>query len=85
MGSTDSLSTRLLRSVANLLISSKNNLLMTYNLKRTWLAFSHDRGSRIHLAQEEQWPHTRRVSSAGRIVKTLHVGGLHHRDERVPA
>ena len=43
--------------------------------------------SRTHLALEKDAPVTRPVApaSAGRIVVTPHVGGLHHRYDRVAA
>jgi hypothetical protein len=34
---------------------------------------------------DKQCPHTRLASSVGRIVKIPHLGGLHHRYERIAA
>jgi hypothetical protein len=34
---------------------------------------------------DKQCPHIREISSAGRIVKIPHIGGLHDRYERVAA
>jgi putative transposase len=43
--------------------------------------------SRTHLALDKDAPISRAVTppSAGRIVATAHVGGLHHRDDRLAA
>jgi hypothetical protein len=47
-------------------------------------ACRHD-GSRTHLGLDRQSPHARQVSGVGRIVKIPHLGGLHHRYERIAA
>jgi hypothetical protein len=47
--------------------------------------FSYYQGSRTHLGLDKQCRHIREISSAGRIVKILHFGGLHHHYERVAA
>jgi hypothetical protein len=61
-------------------------ILNASHLKRSlasYLRYYHE--SRTHLALDKQCPYPRSVSSAGRIVKILQVGGLHHRYERVAA
>jgi len=61
-------------------------ILNARHLKRTLACyFRYYHGSRTHLGLDKQCPHTREVSSAGRIVKIPHLGGLHHRYERVAA
>jgi putative transposase len=47
--------------------------------------FAYYHGSRTHLGLKKQCPCTRQVSSVGRIVKIPHLGGLHHRYERIAA
>lgn len=85
MGSIDSLSTRSLRSLANLLISSKNDFFDDLQPEAdSGLPSVITTGRGLTWGQDKQWPHTREVSSAGRIVKTPHLGGL-HRYERVAA
>jgi putative transposase len=44
-------------------------------------------GSRTHLALDKDTPFSRSVAppSAGRVVATPQVGGLHHRYDRVAA
>jgi hypothetical protein len=61
-------------------------ILNARHLKRTlgsYFAYYH--GSRTHLGLDKQCPHTRLVSSVGRIVKIPHLGGLHHGYERIAA
>ena len=61
-------------------------ILNARHLKQTLASyFSYYHGSRTHLGLDKQCPRTREVSRAGRIVKIPHVGGLHHRYERVAA
>jgi putative transposase len=61
-------------------------ILNARHLKRTLASyFSYYHRSRTHLGLDKQYPHTREVSSAGRIVKIPHLGGLHHRYERIAA
>lgn len=61
-------------------------ILNARHLKRTLiLYFRYYHESRTHLALDKQCPFPRSVSSAGRIVKTPQVGGLHHRYERAAA
>ena len=61
-------------------------ILNARHLKRTLASyFTYYHGSRTHLGLDKQYPHTREVSSAGRIVKIPHLGGLHHRYERIAA
>jgi transposase InsO family protein len=61
-------------------------ILNARHLKRTLVSyFMYNRGSRTHLGLDKQCPHSREISSVGRIVKIPHLGGLHHRYERVAA
>jgi hypothetical protein len=58
-------------------------ILNARHLKRTLSSyFAYYHGSRTHLGLDKQCPHTRPVSSVGRIVKIPHLGGLHHRYQR---
>jgi hypothetical protein len=61
-------------------------ILNAMHLKRTLSSyFAYYHGSRTHLGLDKQCPHTRQVSSVGRIIKIPHLGGLHHRYERIAA
>jgi hypothetical protein len=61
-------------------------ILNARHLKRTLSSyFAYYHGSRTHLGLDKQCPHARQVSSVGRIVKIPHLGGLHHRYERIAA
>jgi putative transposase len=61
-------------------------ILNARHLKRTLASyFAYYHGSRTHLGLDKQCPFPRRVSSMGRIVELPHLGGLHHRYERVAA
>ena len=56
------------------------------HLKRTLNSyFTYYHGSRTHLGLDKQCPHARQVSSIGKIVQIPHLGGLHHRYERIAA
>ena len=61
-------------------------ILNAKHLKRTlaWY-FRYYNGSRTHLGLDKQCPYPRQVSSIGRIIAIPHLGGLHHRYERVAA
>jgi putative transposase len=61
-------------------------ILNAKHLKRTlaWY-FRYYHGSRTHLGLDKQCPYPRQVSSIGRIIAIPHLGGLHHRYERVAA
>jgi putative transposase len=61
-------------------------ILNAKHLKRTlaWY-FRYYNGSRTHLGLDKQCPCPRQVSSIGRIIAIPHLGGLHHRYERVAA
>src|SRR5215471_8554715 len=61
-------------------------ILNARHLKRTLSSyFAYYHGSRTHLGLDKQCPHARQVSSGRRIVKIPHLGGLHHRYERIAA
>ena len=61
-------------------------ILNARHLKRTLSSyFAYYHGSRTHLGLDKQCPHARQVSGVGRIVKIPHLGGLHHRYERIAA
>ena len=61
-------------------------ILNARHLKRTLSSyFAYYHGSRTHLGLDQQCPQARQVSSVGRIVKIPHLGGLHHRYERIVA
>jgi hypothetical protein len=61
-------------------------ILNARHLKRTLSSyFAYYNGSRTHLGLDKQCPHARQVSSVGRIAKIPHLGGLHHRYERIAA
>ena len=61
-------------------------ILNARHLKRTLtLYFRYYHASRTHLGLAKQCPYAREVSSAGSIVEVPHLGGLHHRYERVAA
>jgi hypothetical protein len=49
----------------------------------SYFAYYHE--SRTHLGLAKQSPYARQVASIGRIVKIAHLGGLHHRYERIAA
>src|SRR5712691_386540 len=61
-------------------------ILNAKHLKRTlaWY-FRYYHGSRTHLGLDKQCPYPRQVSSIGRIIEIPHLGGLHHRYERIAA
>jgi transposase InsO family protein len=61
-------------------------ILNARHLKRTLSSyFAYYHGSRTHLGLDKQCPYAWQVSGVGRIVKIPHLGGLHHRDERIAA
>ena len=61
-------------------------ILNARHLKRTLASyFAYDHGSRTHLGLDKQCPFPRQVSSIGRIIEIPHLGGLHHRYERIAA
>ena len=61
-------------------------ILNARHLKRTLHSyFVYYHGSRTHLGLKKQCPYARQVCSVGRIVKMAHLGGLHHRYERIAA
>ena len=56
------------------------------HLKRTLASyFAYYHGSRTHLGLDKQCPSPREVSSIGEIIAIPHLGGLHHRYERIAA
>ena len=61
-------------------------ILNARHLRRTLASyFAYYHGSRTHLGLAKQCPYARQVASVGRIVKIAHLGGLHHRYERIAA
>jgi transposase InsO family protein len=61
-------------------------ILNAKHLKRTLASyFAYYHGSRTHLGLNKQCPVPRPVSSIGGIIEIPHLGGLHHRYERVAA
>ena len=61
-------------------------ILNARHLKRTVASyFAYYHGSRTHLGLDKQCPFPRQVSSIGRIIEIPHLGGLHHRYERIAA
>jgi hypothetical protein len=61
-------------------------ILNARHLKRTLNSyFAYYHGSRTHLGLPKQCPYARQVASVGRIVKIAHLGGLHHRYDRIAA
>jgi len=61
-------------------------ILNASHLKRilnSYFAYYHE--ARTHLGLEKQCPYPRQVASVGGIVKIAHLGGLHHRYERIAA
>jgi hypothetical protein len=62
-------------------------ILNARHLKRTLSSyFAYYHGSRTFSFRTRQaMSHARQVSSVGRIVKIPHLGGLHHRYERIAA
>jgi putative transposase len=61
-------------------------ILNARHLKRTLASyFAYYHGSRTHLGLDKQCPFPRQVSSIGRIIEIPHLGGLHHRYERIAA
>jgi transposase InsO family protein len=61
-------------------------ILSANHLRRTLTKyFDYYHGSRPHLGLDKQCPFPRQVSSSGKIIEIPHLGGLHHRYERVAA
>ncbi len=61
-------------------------ILNARHLKRTLASyFDYYHGSRTHLGLGKQCPFARQASSTGRIIEIPHLGGLHHRYERIAA
>jgi len=56
------------------------------HLRRTLaLYFRYYHASRTHLGLAKQCPLAREISRTGRILEIPHIGGLHHRYERLAA